>query len=76
MITEEDYDTEDLVADVDGLEKNSDEEECILLNLKQVNEDDEDGYTGTSEDLSGYENINIGKLEDRFKDTEMYVIIK
>ena len=47
-----------------------------MLNLKQVNEDDEDGYTGTSEDLSGYENINIGKLEDRFKDTEMYVIIK
>ena len=75
MITEEDYDTEDLEG-ADDFEQDTDGEDGVLLNLKQVNEDDEDGYTGTSEELSDYDGINIGKLEDRYKATEMYQIVK
>ena len=68
MITEEDYDTEDIEG-AEELDLGTDQEP--MLNLKQVNEENEDGYTGTSEDLDADEHIDVGKLSESYHDTEM-----
>ena len=60
-----------ILVTVDDTDASQTTDQEPMLNLKQVNEENEDGYTGTSEDLDADEHIDVGKLSESYHDTEM-----